>query len=269
MSLWSLAIILPIHLHLHSLESTFATIPTQLPHVSLRSRAQAYIPLHRWSRFWKLLLFYHWNHGKSSRHRTLRKSGYMCAESVDGSNCRKLMAESGEIWNNYATYRRDNVNIGDSDPARPLCFWMQLNIHRISIVVVNINNMNFSQTDCVPNNCEIVFKVSVNLVSTIYLIISAIKVLHSYIHWTRGNWPALNVNWYVTWSLPHVSNEWRLSVNDLWSCILDIRWAVKQDSVIIIVLAVWFGTQASEDIMSTSSQWALMQDEWFFLFHLA
>jgi len=44
-SLRSLAIILSIHLHLQSLESTFATISTQLPYVSLRSRAHAYVPL--------------------------------------------------------------------------------------------------------------------------------------------------------------------------------------------------------------------------------
>jgi len=45
MSLRSLAIILPIHLYLPSLGSTFATISNQLLYVSLRSRAQVYVPL--------------------------------------------------------------------------------------------------------------------------------------------------------------------------------------------------------------------------------
>jgi len=46
MSLRSLAIILPIHLHQQLLESTYATIIHSLPYVSLRSWAQAYVPLH-------------------------------------------------------------------------------------------------------------------------------------------------------------------------------------------------------------------------------
>jgi len=45
-SLRSLAIVLPIHRHLQSLGSTFATIFTQLLYVSLRSRVQTYVPLH-------------------------------------------------------------------------------------------------------------------------------------------------------------------------------------------------------------------------------
>ena len=58
-SLRSLAIILPIHLHLLSLASTFATGFLQLPYIYLWGQTQAYMPLHYYCFFSKRIRFAH------------------------------------------------------------------------------------------------------------------------------------------------------------------------------------------------------------------
>jgi len=100
-----------------------------------------------------VLMVHHGYRGKQTGKGKVWKSGSICLESVDGSVCRKLPAESAEMQWSYVIYQTDDVNSGGAETERPRCFWMPMIILGKRIFAVINDCMNFMQNYCAPNDC--------------------------------------------------------------------------------------------------------------------
>jgi len=92
-------------------------------------------------------------------------------------------------------------------------------------------------------------KMSVNGVSTIFVFsFQLISLRCNNINLESNCWTPVWAKMILTISLPPPNNGCPWSVNNFWSCNLNIQWAILQHQPIIVVLASFEGNKATDNI---------------------
>ena len=97
-----------------------------------------------WPIFWKLHMAGHGNRWEGVGWRKVRKLGYTYQKLLEGSTCRKLLADSAGTWSVNIIHHSDNLSSGGSQIERHRSIWMLMNIRWTDILAVNNDYMHFS-----------------------------------------------------------------------------------------------------------------------------
>jgi len=111
---------------------------TVMQHSSMRSTA--YLSAQTWCkllRFLKLLMIWHRNRGAGAGWGQVRNWGHIIQKLLERSTYCKLPAESGGMWSGHVMHHSDTVDSGWLEIEGPESFWMQMIIHRNTILVDN------------------------------------------------------------------------------------------------------------------------------------
>jgi len=89
----------------------------------------------------QLLMIGRWNRGEEAGWGKVSKSGYIVQKLVGRSTCRESLAKIAAMWRGQVLHHSDNLDSVWSEIHRPQSFWMQMKIHRNTILVVNNDYM--------------------------------------------------------------------------------------------------------------------------------